>query len=181
MRVGVLLTPGFLEAEAALVLEVCRLLGLEAFTFAKARSSLEGQAGAVWTPRFAFSGRPEMEALVIPGGASMRRMGRDPVVQGWLEEAWSHLQAVFLGVNASLFLAEAGYLAGAVTAQALAREALAEKGFRVVEAPLVWHDKVCSTRGYLDLARAVLDWQLAPAEVRQHLGLLEPGREGSRR
>lgn len=83
-----MLTPGFLEAEAALVLEVCRLLGLEAFTFAKARSSLEGQAGAVWTPRFAFSGRPEMEALVIPGGASMRRMGRDPVVQGWLEEAY---------------------------------------------------------------------------------------------
>jgi putative intracellular protease/amidase len=176
-----LLTPGFLEVEAALALEVCRLLGLEAFTFAKARSSLESQAGAVWTPKFALSGRPQMEALVIPGGTSMRRMGRDPVVQGWLEEAWPHLQAVFLGANASLFLAEAGYLAGAVTAQALAREALAEKGFRVVEAPSVWHGKVCSTRGYLDLTRALLDWQLAPAEVRQHLGLLEPGREGSRR
>ncbi|PZA06166.1 MULTISPECIES: DJ-1/PfpI family protein [unclassified Meiothermus] len=173
MRVGVLLTPSFLEAEAALALEVCRLLGLEAFTFAKARSSLEGQAGAVWTPRFALSGRPQMEVLVVPGGASMRRMGRDPVLQGWLEEAWPHLQAVFLGANASLFLAEAGYLGGTVTAQALAREALAERGFRVVEAPLVWHGKVCSTRGYLDLARALLDWQLAPPGLRQHLGLHE--------
>ncbi|MER3479688.1 MAG: thiamine biosynthesis protein ThiJ [Meiothermus sp.] len=181
MRVGVLLTPSFLEAEAALVLEVCRLLGLEAFTLAKARHSLEGQAGAVWTPKFAISGRPQMEALVIPGGAHMSRMGRDPVVQGWLEETWPHLQAVFLGANASLLLAEAGHLSGPVAAPPLARQDLAEKGFRVVEAPLAWHDKVCSTRGYLDLVRAVLDWRLAPSELRQRLGLLESGRERSRR
>lgn len=170
MRVGVLLTPHFLEAEAALVLEACRVLGLEAFTIAKSRSAHEGVAGSIWTPKYAFSARPEMQALVVVGGTQMSKLGQDAVHREWLSATMPGLQAVFLGANASLFWLESSQLNGAVAAHPLAVGPLAEKHITVVTEAVHWQQGVCSTQGYGWLVQALLDWQLAPPEVRAALG-----------
>ncbi|GIW32907.1 DJ-1/PfpI family protein [Meiothermus sp.] len=171
MRIGVLLTPGFLEAEAALVLEVARLLGWEGFTLARGRTALEGSAGAVWTPRYTFAARPEMDVLVIPGGSQMSKLGRDAEHQDWLSEVWDGLRAVFAGANGVLFLWEAGQVSGQVTAHPIAEEALARTALERSREPYRWQGKVCTTRGYLALAGALLDWAGFAEEARAHLGL----------
>jgi putative intracellular protease/amidase len=171
MRIGVLLTPGYLEAEAALVLEALRLLRIEAFTVARGRTALEGSGGAVWTPKFTFAARPELDVLVIPGGPQMSKLGNDPQHQDWLREIWPGLKAVFLGANAGLFLLEQGELRSPVAAHHLAHEALREKGIRIENKPWVWNAKVCSTAGYLELTRALLDWTGFADTAKNHIGL----------
>ncbi len=171
MRMGVLLTPGFLEAEAALVMEAARLLGWERFTIARGRTALEGSAGAVWTPRYTFAARPELEVLVIPGGPNMRKLGRDPEHQDWLNEIWGGLRAVFAGANGVLFLLEAGHLSGRVAAHFIAEEALAGTTLERTEEPYRWQGKTCTTQGYVFLTQAVLDWAGFTGEARAHLGL----------
>lgn len=171
MRLGILLTPGFLEAEAALAMEAARLLGWERFTLARGRTALEGSAGAVWTPRYTFAARPELDLLVIPGGPQMRKLGRDAEHQDWLSEVWKGLRAVFAGANGVLFLWEAGQVSGQVAAHPIAEEALAGTALERCEEPYRWQGKVCTTRGYLALAGAVLDWAGFAEEARAHLGL----------
>jgi len=171
MRMGVLLTPGFLEAEAALVMEVARLLGWERFSIARGRTALEGSAGAVWTPKYTFAARPELDLLVIPGGPQMRKLGRDSEHQHWLGEVWNSLRAVFTGANAALFLWEAGYVSGQVAAHPIAQEALAGTALERSQGPFHWQDRVCTTQGYLALAGAVLDWAGSSEKARGHLGL----------
>lgn len=171
MRMGILLTPGYLEAEAALVLEVARLLKIESFTLARGRTALEGSGGAVWTPKYTFAARPEMDVLVIPGGPQMSKLGNDPQHQDWLQEVWPGLRAVFLGANAGLFLLEQGELRGPVAGHTVVHEALREKGIQIEAKPWVWNGKVCSTSGYLDVARAVLEWIGFADDAKQHLGL----------
>ncbi|AEB11132.1 DJ-1/PfpI family protein [Marinithermus hydrothermalis] len=163
VRIGVLLTMGFLEVEAAGVLELVRLVrraggAVEAVTVAKGRPGLEGAAGAVWTPRYAVVVRPELEALVIPGGQGMAKAGRDPVLAAWLREAWPALDAVFLGANAAVLLAEAGLAPSAVAAHPRARPALEAQHLRVVEAPIHREGRVVSTRGYAHLLRALAEY-----------------------
>lgn len=172
MRVGILLTPSFLETEAALTAEVARLLGWESFTIARGRTALEGVAGAVWTPKYTFAARPEMDLLVVPGGAQMSKLGRDEQHQAWLGEHWEALRAVFCGANAALFMLESGHLSGKVAAHPGAREALAQTALKVVAEAAHWEGKVCTTRGYLDLARALLDYAGFADEPKRHLGLL---------
>jgi transcriptional regulator GlxA family with amidase domain len=171
MRIGVLLTPGYLEAEAALVLEVARLLKLESFTLARGRTALEGSAGAVWTPKYTFAARPEMDVLIVPGGPQMSKLGNDAQHRDWMQEVWPGLRAVFLGANAGLFLLEQGELRSPVAAHPLAHEALREKGIRTLDQPWSWNGKVCTTGGYLELARALLDWTGFADEARQQMGL----------
>jgi len=171
MRMGVLLTPGFLEAEAALVMETARLLGWERFAIARGRTALEGSAGAVWTPRYSFVARPELEVLVIPGGPNMRKLGRDAEHQDWLNEIWGDLRAVFVGVNGVLFLLEAGHLSGRVAAHPITEEGLVGTTLERTREPYQWQGKVCTTQGYLALSGAVLDWAGFAEEARAHLGL----------
>ncbi len=171
MRLAVLLTPGFLEAEAAWVMEVARLLGWERFTIARGRTALEGSAGAVWTPKYTFAARPEPDVLAIPGGPNMSKLGRDAEHRDWLNETWGRLRAVFAGANGALFLLEAGQLSGQVAAHPVAAEALAGTALRRVREGRCWQGKVCTTQGYLELARAVLDWAGFAEEARSHLGL----------
>ncbi|ADD27969.1 MULTISPECIES: DJ-1/PfpI family protein [Meiothermus] len=171
MRLGVLLTPGFLEAEAALAMEAARLLGWERFTVARGRTALEGSAGAVWTPKYTFVARPELDVLVIPGGPNMRKLGRDLEHQDWLNEVWSSLRAVFTGANGALLLWEAGHVSGQVAAHPITAEALAGTALERSKAPHHWQGKVCTTQGYLALARAMLDWAGFAEEARAHLGL----------
>lgn len=171
MRLGVLLTPGFLETEAALTLEVGRLLGWERFTVARGRTALEGSAGAVWTPKYTFAARPEVDVLVIPGGPQMTKLGRDLQHQDWLGEIWDGLRAAFTGANGVLLLLEAGFVSGRVSVHPIAREALEGLALEFLEQPAHWRGKVCTTRGYLELGRAVLDWAGFSEEARAHLGL----------
>ncbi len=175
MRLGILLTPGFLEAEAALTMEVARLLGWERFTLARGRTALEGSAGAVWTPKYTFAARPELDVLVIPGGPSMSRLGRDAEHQDWLNEAWSGLRAVFCGANGALFLLEAGHVSGRVAAHPITREALDGTALQRCDEPYHWQGKICTTQGYFALASAVLDWAGFAEEARAHLGLGDSG------
>ncbi|GEM88291.1 DJ-1/PfpI family protein [Meiothermus granaticius] len=171
MRLGVLLTPGFLEAEAALVLEVARLLGWERFTIARGRTALEGSAGAVWTPKYTFAARPELDVLVIPGGPQMSKLGRDPQHQDWLSEGWEGLRAMFTGANGVLLLLEAGLISGKVSAHPVAWEALEGSALELTREAYHWRGKICTTRGYLELGRAVLEWAGFAEEARAHLGL----------
>ncbi len=180
MRIGVLLTMGFLEAEAAGVLELVRLVRraggtVEAVTVAKGRPSLEGAAGAVWTPKYAVVVRPELEVLVIPGGQGMAKAGRDPVLAAWLHEVWPALDAVFLGANAAVLLAEAGLAPHAVAAHPRARAALEAHPIRVVDAPVHREGRLVSTQGYAHLLRALADHLAAHGlpvhEALEHLGL----------
>lgn len=172
MRLGVLLTPGFLEAEAALAMEAARLLGWERFTVARGRTALEGSAGAVWTPKYTFVARPELDVLVIPGGPNMRKLGRDLEHQDWLNEVWGSLRAVFTGANGALLLWEAGHVSGQVAAHPITEETLAGTSLERSQAPYHWQGKVCTTQGYLALAGAVLDWAGFAEEARAHLGLV---------
>ncbi|RMH56855.1 MAG: thiamine biosynthesis protein ThiJ [Deinococcus-Thermus bacterium] len=171
MRMGVLLTPGFLEAEAALALEVGRLLGWERFTLARGRTSLEGSAGAVWTPRYTFAARPQLDVLVVPGGGNMRKLGRDAAHQAWLAEVWEGLRAALGGANAALFWLEAGYLSSRPAAHPAAHAALRAAALEPVASPYLWQGKLCTTQGYLTLVEALLDWAGFSEEARGHLGL----------
>jgi len=152
-------------------MEVGRLLGWECFTTARGRTSLEGAAGSVWTPKYTFSARPELEVLVIPGGPQMSKLGRDELYRDWIHEVWDGLRAVFAGANGALFLLECGLVSGAVSAHPVAREALSGTTLKHLNEPLHWQGKVCTSRGYLDLARAILDWAGFSEEVGAHLGL----------
>lgn len=172
MRLGVLLTPGFLEAEAALAMEAARLLGWERFTVARGRTALEGSAGAVWTPKYTFVARPELDVLVIPGGPNMRKLGRDLEHQDWLNEVWGSLRAVFTGANGALLLWEAGHVSGQVAAHPITEETLAGTSLERSQAPYHWQGKVCTTQGYLALVKAMLDWAGLAEEARAHLGLV---------
>lgn len=155
---GVLLFPGFYEVEAALALEAARALGLERATLAKGRRALLGRAGAVWTPTYAFPARPPLRALVLPGAEGVERWGADPVYLAFLDEVWEDLEAVFVGENAHLFLAEAGRLPPRVAAPEGVAPLLLAQGYRVEEAP--WHreGRVWTTRGGMDLWAALWDW-----------------------
>lgn len=173
MQLGVLLSPGFLEAEAALALEVARLLKWEAFTLARGRTALEGAGGSVWTPRYVLGARTALEVLVIPGGPHMSKLGRDPDHQDWFAQVWGALRAVFAGSNAALMLLELGQLRRSepLAAHPLALEALRERGFRPEARPWLWQGKVCTTRGYLELPKAMLEWAGFSEEAKAHLGL----------
>ncbi|WP_287372956.1 thiamine biosynthesis protein ThiJ [Oceanithermus sp.] len=161
MRIGVLLTMGFLEAEAAPVLDAVRILreagaGIEAFTLAKSRHALEGAAGTVWTAKYALSARPELDVLVVPGSKGLARAARDLQIELWLEEVWPRLEAVFLGANGPVFLGELGrapQLVAAHPAYADEVKRYAKLGHETAYAV----GKVTTTAGYLFLLGALLD------------------------
>jgi len=84
-------------------------------------------------------------------------MAKDPTYLAFLEQAWEGLEAVFLGTNAHLFLAEAGRLPKEV-AGGEEVAALAQEGYTLLAKP--WHrvGRVYSTRGGLSLLGAFEDW-----------------------
>lgn len=173
MQIAVLLTPGFLESEAALVLEVARIWaqndsGIEAFTIAKARNSLQGAGGSVWTPKLTFMSRDPIEILVIPGGQTMAKSGRDPAIQSWLAQTWPNLKQVFLGSNAPVMLAEAGLCPTKVAAHPRAEETLASFGIKLMADSIFEQDKIISTRGQMALVQSLIQ-ALAPTRLRTTL------------
>ncbi len=161
MRVGVFLTMGFLEAEAAPVLDAVRILresgaAIEALTVAKSRHGLEAAAGSLWTAKYALTARPQLDVLVVPGSKSLARAARDLQVELWMEEIWNDLQAVFLGANGPVFLGELGRAPALVAAHpAYAKEVrrYAQIGHETAYAV----GKVTTTAGYLFLLGALLD------------------------
>lgn len=158
-QLGILLTPGFLELEAATALEVCRQLKIPACTVARARSSLEGLAGAIWTPRFAFPACPPLQVLVIPGGSQMRRQGSDPATQEWLDRQHKGpLRAVFLGSNAALLWHSFRPLSEPVAARPETATALLEEGLEVSHQAICWEGTLCSTQGARALEDILHQW-----------------------
>lgn len=164
---AVLLLPEFSELEAALGLEAARRGGVPAYTVAKARKGTPALAGSVWTPTYAFPAAPPPKALLIPGARRPARMAQDPSYLAFLEAVWPGLEAVFLGGNAHLFLAEAGRLPARVAGPEEVAQALAPLGYQVLEAAWLREGQVYSTQGGLSLLPALA----------QGLGLA-PGMEG---
>lgn len=103
----------------------------------------------------------------------MSKLGRDPDHQDWFAQVWGALRAVFAGSNAALMLLELGQLRRSepLAAHPLALEALRERGFRPEARPWLWQGKVCTTRGYLELPKAMLEWAGFSEEAKAHLGL----------
>lgn len=155
---AILLLPEFSELEAALALEAARRLGLPAYTVAKGRKGIPALAGSIWTPTYAFPAAPFPEALLIPGAKRPGRMARDPSYVAFVEEVWEGLEAVFLGFNAHLFLAEVGRLPSRVAAPGEVAQALAQQGYQVAEGSFHREAKVYTTLGGLSLLKALEDW-----------------------
>lgn len=155
---AVLLLPEFSELEAALLLEAARRLGLSAYTVAKGRKGTPALAGSVWTPTYAFPAAPPPRALLIPGARRPARMAQDPAYLDFLAAHWEGLEAVFLGYNAHLFLAEAGRLPSPVAAGGEVAEHLKALGYQVEEA--LWRrvGKVYASQGGFALVSALSDW-----------------------
>jgi putative intracellular protease/amidase len=155
---AVLLLPEFSELEAAIGLEAARRLGVPAYTVAKGRKGTPGLAGSVWTPTYAFPAAPPPKALLIPGARRPERAAKDPAWLAFLGEVWEGLEAVFVGHNAHLFLAEAGRLPLAVAACPEVAGTLAGMGYRVKEVPFHREERVYTTQGGLALLAALADW-----------------------
>ncbi|GAA5335525.1 MULTISPECIES: type 1 glutamine amidotransferase family protein [Thermus] len=155
---AVLLLPEFSELEAALGLEAARRLEIPAYTVAKGRKGTPGLAGSVWTPTYAFPAAPKPKALLIPGARRPKRVAGDPAWLAFLEEVWGDLEAVFVGFNAHLFLAEAGRLPLEVAAGGEVAQDLARMGYRVREGVFWKVDRVYSSQGGLALLPAIEDW-----------------------
>jgi len=155
---AVLLLPEFSELEAALALEGARRLGLPTYTVAKGRKGTLALAGSVWTPAYAFPAAPPPRALLIPGARRPERPAKDASWLAFLEEVWEGLEAVFLGFNAHLFLAEAGRLPPQVAAGEEVAGLLSGMGYRVVAGAFSREGKVYATRGGLSLLAALSDW-----------------------
>jgi hypothetical protein len=155
---SVLLLPEFSELEAALALEWARRLELPAYTLAKGRKGTPALAGSVWTPTYAFPAAPPPRALVIPGARRPERPAKDPTWLAYLEEVWEGLEALFLGFNAHLFLAEAGRLPPRVAAGEEVAERLRKMGYRVEARPFLREGRVYATKGGLALLSALSDW-----------------------
>ncbi|GAA6734211.1 hypothetical protein YIM1640_12210 [Thermus oshimai] len=155
---AVLLLPEFSELEAALFLEAARRLGLPAYTVAKGRKGTPALAGSVWTPTYAFPAAPPPRALLIPAARRPERMAQDPAYLDFLSALWEGLEAVFLGSNAHLFLAEAGRLPSPVAAGGEVGEALKARGYALLPGPFARTGKVYGTAGGLALLSALADW-----------------------
>ncbi|TBH20191.1 hypothetical protein [Thermus thermamylovorans] len=155
---GVLLLPEFSELEAAIALEAARRLQVPAYTVAKGRKGIPALAGSVWTPTYAFPAAPPPRALLIPGARRPARMAQDAAYLAFLEEVWEGLEALFLGFNAHLFLAEAGRLPPRVAAAEEVAGSLALQGYEVLALAFHREGKVYSTRGGLALLQALEDW-----------------------
>ncbi len=155
---AILLLPEFSELEAALALEAARRLEYPAYTVAKGRKGTPALAGSVWTPTYAFPAAPPPRALFIPGARRPGRMAQDPTYLAFLEEIWEGLEAVFLGFNAHLFLAEVGRLPTRVVAPGEVARSLARQGYQVGEGSFHREAKVYSTLGGLTLLQALADW-----------------------
>lgn len=162
---AVLLLPEFSNLEAAIALEASRRLEVPAYTVAKGRKGIPALAGAVWTPTYAFPAAPPPKALVIPGARRPGRMARDPTYLAFVEEVWEGLEAVFLGFNAHLFLAEVGRLPPQVVAAEEVAPALAKQGYRVGDGLFHREAKVYSSRGGLALLGAFEDWAQKAIEL----------------
>ncbi|MFD3005718.1 DJ-1/PfpI family protein [Thermus tengchongensis] len=162
---AILLLPEFSELEAALALEAAKRLGLPAYTVAKGRKGTPALAGSVWTPTYAFPAAPPPEVLLIPGAKRPGRMARDPSYMAFVEEMWEGLEAVFLGFNAHLFLAEVGRLPPRVAATAEVAQALAKQGYQVADGSFHREAKVYTTLGGLSLLKALEDWAQKAIEL----------------
>ena len=113
MSVAVLVYAGMLELELGAALSVFSLAGGAgaARTVARTRASVLGAGGLVTTPEVMFAALEPPQAVFVPGGPGAAKLGRDPLVKGFL--AAQRARGVPVGASGGgvLALGEAGLLA----------------------------------------------------------------------
>ncbi len=83
---------------------------INVFTAHRTRASVLGTSGLVMTPTYAFSGSPDPDVLVIPGGAGLEKLFKDAPTKDFLTRFVPRVKHLILGSNAALLLGEYGLL-----------------------------------------------------------------------
>jgi cyclohexyl-isocyanide hydratase len=83
---------------------------INVFTAHRTRASVLGSSGLVMTPTYAFSGSPDPDVLVIPGGAGLEKLFKDAPTKDFVTRFTPRVKHVLLGSNAALLLGEYGLL-----------------------------------------------------------------------
>lgn len=82
------------------------------FTFAKTKSPLRSDCGAMLTPDHDFVSCPPLDIVVVPGGGNVLPQMVDADVQAFLKKAGAQASYVTSVCTGALILAEAGLLDG---------------------------------------------------------------------
>jgi cyclohexyl-isocyanide hydratase len=83
---------------------------INVFTAHRTRASVLGSSGLVMTPTYAFSGSPDPDVLVIPGGAGLEKLFKDAPTKDFVTRFVPRVKDLILGSNAALLLGEYGLL-----------------------------------------------------------------------
>jgi transcriptional regulator GlxA family with amidase domain len=83
---------------------------INVFTAHRTRASVLGSSGLVMTPTYAFSGSPDPDVLVIPGGAGIEKLFKDAATKDFVTRFAPRVKQLILGSNAALLLGEYGLL-----------------------------------------------------------------------
>ena len=83
-----------------------------AFTFAKEKKGIQSDCGALLTPHYGFSDCPDLDILVVPGGANVLAQMIDAEVQAFIGRQGTQAKYVTSVCTGALILAEAGLLNG---------------------------------------------------------------------
>ncbi len=121
MRIGVLVfhRVGDLDAVGPLaVLQTAAALAgdaleLEAFTVARSRASIQTDADLTLTPAWPFAAVPELDGLVVPGGAGVAQALRDDATTGFVARVAARDDVHLFGISSgTLLLGAAGIVRG---------------------------------------------------------------------
>jgi transcriptional regulator GlxA family with amidase domain len=82
------------------------------FTFAREKTPLKSDCGAMLTPDYDFASCPELDILIVPGGGDVLGEMTDAKVIGFLKEKSKQAKYVTSVCTGALILAEAGLLDG---------------------------------------------------------------------
>ncbi|WP_028112473.1 DJ-1/PfpI family protein [Ferrimonas kyonanensis] len=113
VNVGIFLFPGMTMIDAYAPLQVLALSDLvNVFTFAATSAPLPCDAGVMLIPQYDFANLPEVDVLMVPGGANPETQMQDPGVQSVLRQLGQRAQYVTSVCTGSLILAQTGLLDG---------------------------------------------------------------------
>ncbi|SDJ21327.1 DJ-1/PfpI family protein [Ferrimonas sediminum] len=113
MNVGIFLFPGMTMMDAYAPLQVLALSeSFTVFTFAATTEPLACDAGVMLMPQYGFSNLPEIDVLLVPGGANPETQMQDPLVLAVLRKLGQRAKYVTSVCTGALILAQTGLLDG---------------------------------------------------------------------